>query len=226
MIADIIRTGAVVLAGGYMMLQVRKPSRWLGRFMANVMNRSHAPLTDWGLSHVEIGTHDTILDVGCGGGRTLNKLANIAAHGTVFGVDYAKGSIAASTAYNRDLIAAGRVRIDHGSVSKLPFPADQFNLVTAIETQYYWPNLPGDMCEILRVLKPGGKLIIIAENYKGGRFDWMEGPLMRILLGSSRLTPTDQHELFTSAGYTDVRIIEETRKGWICVIGTNPELPQ
>ncbi len=107
-------------------------------------------------------------------------------------------------------------------MSKLPFPDCRFDLVTAIETQYYWPNLAGDMSEILRVLKPGGKLVVIAENYKGGRLDWLEGPLMRVLLGSSRLSPADQRELFANAGYVDVQVMEERNKGWICVIGTRP----
>jgi len=45
-----------------------------------------------------------------------------------------------------------------------------FDLVTAIETQYYWPDLVNDMREILRVLAPGGTLVIIAESYKNGKF--------------------------------------------------------
>jgi SAM-dependent methyltransferase len=222
MIGEIIRVGAVVVAGGYMMLQVRKPSRWLGRLMLRLMNKSHSPLTDWGLSQTEIRAQDTILDIGCGRGRTINKLAAIATQGSVFGVDYAQGSLATSRDYNRELIEEGRVRIEYASVSKLPFPADQFDLVTAIETQYYWPDLPGDMREILRVLRPGGKLVIIAESYKGARLDWIEGPLMRVLLRASRLSPADQRELFANAGYVDVQVIEERSKGWICVIGTRP----
>jgi ubiquinone/menaquinone biosynthesis C-methylase UbiE len=219
-IAEIVRIGVVLLAGGYMVRQFRKPSRWLGRIIIRDMNKRHAPLTDWGLTHVEIHEHDTILDIGCGGGRTLNKLAHLAARGSVYGVDYAQGSLAASRAYNKELIEQGRVRIEQASVSKLPFPSDHFDLVTAIETQYYWPDLPGDLREILRVLKPGGRLVIIAESYKSGRFEWMEGPLMRVLLGASRLSPADQRELFASAGYTDVEISEERTKGWICVVGT------
>jgi SAM-dependent methyltransferase len=226
MISKIIELSAIALATGYMMLQVRKPSRWLGRLTLREMNKRHAPLTDWGLSHLEIRAQDTILDVGCGGGRTVNKLAGMASRGSVYGVDYAQGSLAASREYNRELIDAGRVQIEYASVSKLPFSTGPFDLVTAIETQYYWPDLPGDMREILRVLKPGGKLVIIAENYKGGRLDWLEGPLMRILLGSSRLSPADQRELFANAGYVDVRVIEEHSKGWICVIGTKPASQQ
>jgi SAM-dependent methyltransferase len=42
-----------------------------------------------------------------------------------------------------------------------------FDLVTAVETHCWWPNLPGDMRKIFRVLKPGGTLILIVEVYKG-----------------------------------------------------------
>lgn len=220
MIGDIIRIGVALVAAGILSSQVRKPSRWLGRPMAYLMNGSHGPLTDWGRTHIQVTKQFTILDVGCGGGRTVNKLAQMTG-GEVYGVDYAMGSVAASRATNKELIAAGRVHIEHGWVSELPFAADHFDLVTAIETQYYWPNLDEDMREILRVLKPDGKLLVIAENYKGGRHDWLEGPLMR-LLGSSRLSASDQRELFARAGYSDVQVIEETKKGWICAIGTKP----
>jgi len=62
-----------------------------------------------------------------------------------------------------------RVEIREGSVSQLPFSEDVFDLVTAVETHFWWPDLPADMREVLRVLKPGGTLIIIAEVYKGAK---------------------------------------------------------
>jgi fibrillarin-like rRNA methylase len=51
------------------------------------MNSSHSKLTDWGLEHISIENNETILDVGCGGGRTVSKLAAIATQGKVYGVD-------------------------------------------------------------------------------------------------------------------------------------------
>lgn len=222
MIREIIKYCVALVLTGYLVIQVRKPSRWVGRLFARLMNKSHSDLTDWGLSHVAVGEGFNILDVGCGGGRTVGKLAQMARAGTVHGIDYAAGSVVESRANNRQLIADGRVHIEYGSVSKLPFADGTFDLATAIETQYYWPNLPGDMREIWRVLKPGGKLLIIAENYKGGRLDWLEGPLMKFILRSSRLTPDDQGALFTGAGYEAVQIVEEPGKGWICVVGTKP----
>jgi 2-polyprenyl-3-methyl-5-hydroxy-6-metoxy-1,4-benzoquinol methylase len=51
------------------------------------MNLSHSKLTDWGLTHIPVEKHFAILDVGCGGGRTISKLAAMAAQGKVYGVD-------------------------------------------------------------------------------------------------------------------------------------------
>jgi hypothetical protein len=77
------------------------------------------------------------------------------------------------------------------------------------------------MREILRALKPGGTLIVIAESYKGGRYDKLQQLVMR-LLRSTRLSADEQRELFSTAGYTDVRIFEERDKGWICGTGKKP----
>jgi ubiquinone/menaquinone biosynthesis C-methylase UbiE len=185
------------------------------------MNISHSGLTDWGLTHVSIEKRFTILDVGCGGGRTIQKLAAIATEGMLYGIDYAKGSVAASRGKNAQLIKAGRVEIQRASVSQLPFPDNKFDLVTAVETQYYWPDLVKDMREILRVLKPGGTLIIIAETYKDGRYDMLKGPVMK-LLRSTSLSVDEHRELFSTAGYTDVQMFEERNKGWICGTGIKP----
>jgi ubiquinone/menaquinone biosynthesis C-methylase UbiE len=205
----------------YVMNQVKKPTKWVGRLFTSIMNLTHSGVTDWGLKHVEIKEDFTILDVGCGGGRTIGKLAAFAIKGVVHGIDYADGSVAASCGKNAQLIKEGRVDIKKASVSQLPFAQDQFNLVTAVETQYYWPDLVKDMQEILRVLKPGGTLVVIAESYKHGAFDTLQGPVMK-LLGSKSMGVDDHRELFSTAGYTDVQIFEERRKGWLCGMGKKP----
>jgi SAM-dependent methyltransferase len=111
--------------------------------------------------------------------------------------------------------------IHKASVSQLPFLSDTFDLVTAIETQYYWPDLLGDMREVRRVLRPAGKLVIIAETYKGGKYDWLKWPVMW-LLQSSHLSVSDHRQLFAEAGYVGIEIFGEANKGWICALGTKP----
>jgi len=205
----------------YVLNQVRKPTRWTGRLFASLMNLSHSALTDWGLRHVLVGEDFTILDVGCGGGRTIQKLVALATRGKVYGVDYANGSVAVARQTNKKLIEAGRAEIHQASVSKLPFPNDQFDLVTAVETQYYWPDLVNDMREILRVLKPGGTLVVIAESYKRGAYNALQRPVMK-LLRTKNLGVEDHREIFSQAGYTDIETHEERAKGWFCGTGKKP----
>jgi SAM-dependent methyltransferase len=202
--------------------QCQKPTGWLGRLVLWNMNSRHSKVTDWGLSHISIEKHDTILDVGCGGGRTVSKLAAIATQGKVYGLDHSQESVAVAKRTNRRWDLA-RVEIWEGSVSRLPFSANVFDLVTAVETHFWWPDLSGDMCEVLRVLKPGGQLVMIAEAYKGART--RAAKLVEKYLpstGMAFLSANEHRELFANAGYSDVRVIEEPGKGWICGIGRKP----
>ncbi len=189
------------------------------------MNRHHSKLTDWGLSHVEIEKTDTILDVGCGGGRTISKLAAMASDGKVHGIDYSEESVTAAHRRNTRWIDIGRVSIREGSVSQLPFADNTFDGVTAIETHLFWPNLPKDFREIFRVLKRGGALLIVAEIYRGGKH--LEGVRKTIFekhlaANMNLLTPDEHRELFANAGFADVQIFEELEKGWICAVGKKP----
>ena len=187
------------------------------------MNLSHSKLTDWGLAHISIENHDTILDVGCGGGRTVGKLAAIAKQGKVYGVDYSEESVAVTKKTNARWIDLGRVEVRRGSVSQLPFPDNTFDLATAVETHFWWPNLPGDMREIFRVLKLGGKLIIIAEVYKGANtMAFRIAEKYAVRTGMTLLSVNEHRELFTNAGYSDVQVMENRDKGWICGIGRKP----
>jgi len=203
--------------------QCSKPSGWLGRFTLWRMNASHSKLTDWGLQHISIEKDLAILDVGCGGGRTVGKLAAIATQGKVYGIDYSEESVAATKRTNAHWMDLGRVEVQHGSVSQMPFPDGMFDLVTAVETHFWWPDLPGDMREVFRVLKPGGTLILIAEVYKGA--NTTASRLMEKYASQTgmKLLSVDEHrELCTNAGFSDIQVIEERRKGWICGVGRKP----
>jgi|SRR5215469_10235801 len=187
------------------------------------MNASHSRLTDWGLQQVSIESHYSILDIGCGGGRTVSKLAAISMQGRVYGVDYSEESVAATKRTNAQWIARGRVEVRHGSVSQLPFPDDLFDLVTAVETHFWWPNLPGDMREVFRVTKPGGTFIVIAEVYKGAITAVSKlAEKYASRTGMTLLSPDEHRELLANAGFTDVQPIENRPKGWICAFGRKP----
>lgn len=198
----------------------------MGRLTVWNMNSRHSRVTDWGLSNVSVRPQDIILDVGCGGGRTVSKLAALATEGRVFGVDYSDVSVAMARKVNADFIRSDRVEIHEGSVSKLPFTTGMFDLVTAVETRFWWPDLPVGMREILRVLRPGGTLVIVAEVYKGANTT-----TARLVekysskTGMKFLTLNEHHGLFADSGYSEIQIVERPDKGWICAIGKKPVLP-
>jgi SAM-dependent methyltransferase len=221
MVLTIVKVAVMVAAIALLIRQVRKPSPWIGAIFLRSMNASHSPLTDWGLSHIRIESDWTILDVGCGGGRTIAKLAAIATGGKVCGVDYSGESVRVASALNAVMIRGGKVEIRQASVSKLPFPDATFDLVTAVETHYYWPDLPHDVGEVRRVLKPGGRFLLIAESYKGGKGDAVLGPAMS-LLGGKRLSAEDHRRLLENAGFTGTQVLEERSEGWIAALGHSP----
>ena len=209
---------ALVIVVPYVLNQVRKPTRWVGPFFLRGMNESHSALTDWGLEHVRVERAFTILDVGCGGGRTIQKLAARASDGRVHGVDWSIGSVVLSREVNAKRVESGQVEIQQASVSKLPFGDATFDLVTAVETHYYWPDLAADAREILRVLKSGGTFVAIVEAYQHG----VAGFLLTVAMTPMRaklMTADGHRDWLTAAGFTDVNVSEERRHGWLRVTG-------
>ena len=206
---------------GYLLNQLRRPSKWTGRLFLKNMNQRHSAVTDWGLEKVPIGAQRAIIDVGCGGGRTLEKLATLAPHARIVGVDFAPGSVAESRAHNAALIAAGRVEVIQASVSQLPGAAAQFDLATAVETHYYWPDLVANLAEIRRVLRPGGTLVLIAETYRDTRLGWVIA-LSMAPLRAAVLTADEHRERLAQAGFTDIQVTTDRARGWICAVGKAP----
>jgi SAM-dependent methyltransferase len=96
-----------------------------------------------------------------------------------------------------------------------------FDLVTAIESHYFWPDLINDLREVLRVLKPGGMLVMMGGEYKGGRYDqrneqWVE-------LADMAYHSLDEFErLLCTVGCLDIQVLEDFDRGWMCTIGRKP----
>jgi len=124
---------------------------------------------------------------------------------------------------NRRLIESSRVEIREASVSELPFSNDFFDLVTAVETHFWWPDLPGDVKEVLQVLKPGGELVLIAEIYKGAKTKTAQLAEKYLPISGMKLLSEDEHRmLLTTAGCLDVQVFVEPARGWICATAKKP----
>jgi ubiquinone/menaquinone biosynthesis C-methylase UbiE len=184
-----------------------------GRLVATMMNQHHEDLTLWGLAKVSIGSKDMILDVGCGGGKTVNKLAQLTPQGKVFGIDYSVDMVKFSKKINKTLIALNRAEIIEASVEKTNFKDDFFNLVTAIETYYFWSDLLAAFKEIHRVLKSDGKLLLVNELLYGvTQAKIIEETHVKLFLLE------ETQNLLKSAGFIDVQVFTEAESPWNAII--------
>ena len=138
------------------------PKGKMGRIMLSMMNFSHAPLTNWGLNFINFKDGWTMLDIGCGGGATIKRLLKHSKGSKVYGIDISRESVAKSKKNCADMLDK-QVFISQGSAEMLPYDNKKFDLVTAVETIYFWPNLSNCFKEVYRVLKPGGQFAIIVE---------------------------------------------------------------
>ena len=189
--------------------------------MVRAMNVGHATMTDWGLQQIIVPENAAILDIGCGGGRTVSKLALPVAPGrqSRWPGLFSRQRRHVSRETNAEQIKAGRVEIEQGSVAALPFPDGTFDVVTAVETHtHYWPDLPANVREVLRVLKPGGRFVLIAETYRGGPFRFVYGIVMP-LLRAAYLSDAEHRDLLAQAGFTEVTTNHVPRKNWIAATG-------
>lgn len=104
-----------------------------------------------------LGAGARILDVGCGDGFHLRLLRDFGNPGwRLEGVDL-----------HPDAVAAGRkagLTIHHGEVESLDLPADHYDLVLLIQTIEHLPDPPGILVTIRRLLRPGGRLVVVTDN--------------------------------------------------------------
>ena len=196
----------------------RRPEGEAGRAMLARMNESHAKLVAWGLAHIDFAPHDTVLDIGCGGGNTLARMAERVTEGHLVGIDYAETSVEASRAFNAGLIEAGRMEILHGSVEHLPFADGHFDAVVTVESFYFWPSPEESLKEVARVIRRGGTFLLLAEIY--GRDDLPEGIRAKIAgYDLTNPTPEEFERLVRAAGFSDVTMDFKAGEYWIAVRG-------
>ena len=142
--------------------QFSRPSSLMGRILLRSMNIGHGRLHQWGLKAAGIQLTDRVLDVGCGGGKAISRILEETRR-EVAGIDHSPEAVKTARSVNRAAVSSGRLRIVESSVESLPFRDGFFDVVTAFETTYFWPELQAALTEIHRVLNRGGRLVIANE---------------------------------------------------------------
>ena len=193
----------------------RKPEGFFGKMMVNGMNGGgHAQMANWALSSVQIKEDGQILDIGCGGGANIARLLQHAPKGVVQGIDYSSVSVAKSSKVNAKAIAEGRCKVQEASVVELPFEENTFDLVTAFETIYFWPDIEHCFGEVKKALKPGGQFVIVNESDGSGP---MDAKWESLIEGMHTYKPEEIRLHLTNAGFKAIVIRKDEAKHWLMV---------
>jgi len=105
-------------------------------------------------------TGERLLDIGCGTGFVVELYAKGGAK--VFGIDIANRSV--ELTQKRVQILGLRADIRQANAEDLPFDDNYFDIVTSYGVLHHTPNTHIAIQEVFRVLKPGGKAILMFYN--------------------------------------------------------------
>jgi len=200
--------------------QCRKPTGFFGKLMAKGMNKGHSEMASWGLKAIQINSDDIILDIGCGGGQNVFNIAQQIKEGKIYGIDYSDISVKVSKKLNKKFIKSRIVEIMKASVSSLPFFEDTFDLVTAFETYYFWPDLINDLKGILKMLKPTGSLLLVNEAFKCENESLRKRNEKWSKLGNFPIHTTQEIDQFLEeAGFSNIKIMIEENQEYFLALG-------
>lgn len=136
----------------------------VGEKMLLRMNDHHKALRDWGFSYIHFVPGMEILDIGCGGGAAIHEMLKLSEGSIVKGIDKSDTSVRLSQELNSEAIGYERCSIRKYDVMDMPYIDNAYDLVTAIETVYFWDDPLIAFEHVRKVLKPGGTFAILAES--------------------------------------------------------------
>lgn len=192
---------------------LKKPeSSAYGKAQLRGMNNRYSLLSSWGFSHVFFTRKRLVLDVGCGGGKNLQRILNHSKSINAIGIDISPTSVKTSVRKNRRAIKSGRLQVVQGSVEALPFASNLFDLVTAVESVHYWEIEKG-LSEVYRTLKKGGQFLIVNETQTS---DGLDAYLAEV--GFKVYTKQQLESYLKKAGFSKIRTDVNENGKWLAIV--------
>jgi ubiquinone/menaquinone biosynthesis C-methylase UbiE len=174
-------------------------NRWAEEGRGEGMEEHHLPIVEPTLALMNLQPADCVLDVGCGSGWLVRRLAASVPGGQAVGIDVSDEMIRRA-----QLACAGipNARFLHGTAEEIPAQADSFTKVLSVESAYYWPDPARGIREIFRVLRPGGSAWILINYYRDNPYCHQWGALYSI--PTHLLSAAEWQERFGAAGFREV----------------------
>jgi SAM-dependent methyltransferase len=119
---------------------------------------------------------ENALDLGCGPGFLLRDLAlAVGSGGSVVGVDISEPMLALAALR---CVGLNSVRLERSGAKSLPFAHGAFDLACALQVYAYVEELDEALIELSRVVKPGGRVVILDTDFSG--VIWESGSRQRM----------------------------------------------
>jgi demethylmenaquinone methyltransferase/2-methoxy-6-polyprenyl-1,4-benzoquinol methylase len=144
-------------------------------------DRSEAPVRRAGLELLKARAGEKVLEIGFGTGHSLIKLAKaIGPTGRVFGLDLSDKMLKLAKANLSKAGMAERARLRCGDAARMPYADASLDAVFMSFTLELFdtPEIPRVLCECKRVLRPGGRIVVVGMSKEGdqepllGVFEW------------------------------------------------------
>lgn len=139
------------------------PQGVFGRLAGLVMSLENRERNRQALDWVAPEISDHVLEVGFGPGIAVAELAGRAKTGFVAGIDASAVMVEQGQRRNAPAISAGRVVLKQASVTRIPFAENSFDKVLSINSLPFWDDKQLGLSEICRVLKLGGRLVLVLQ---------------------------------------------------------------
>lgn len=180
--------------------QCMKPHGSEGIETIQNMNENHKDISNFAFEHVNVDINDKILDIGCGGGVNIEKFLKLTSS-NVDGLDYSEVSVAESIKRNKEAVECGRCKIIQADVSAMPIEDEKYDLVSAFETIYFWPDIKNTFKEVSRIIKENGQFLI-AQGTDGNHPD--DEKWLATVEGMSVYTAPELEKYLLDAGFKNV----------------------
>jgi len=180
-------------------LEDKANARLFYKYLSKVYDRINPfiwneAMRDDALEWFAIDETDRVLDVGCGTGFATEGLLQHT--DTVHGLDQSRHQMERAFA---KFGARDRVRFYRGDAERLPFADDSFDKIWSSGSIEYWPNPVDALAEFRRVVKPGGRVLVVGPDYP-------DTPLFQRLADAIMLFYGEDaaQRMFEAAGFVDI----------------------
>lgn len=138
--------------------QLSNPEGAIGLAVADWLNQNNKQANARNVAALGVEAGNRVLEIGFGNGRAAPEVIAQAAGVHYSGIDISPTMVAEASAFNADLVAAGRASFQLGSAERMPFADDIFDRVFSIGVIHFWTDPAASLTEVHRILRPGGMM--------------------------------------------------------------------